>query len=199
MRKAMPLALIGAGILTLSMLGTSFAQSDTVTGRLFPVKFVCGVQRPNAGLTSPAEPPVKPGNYATVINIESLTGSPANAVPVTVNWSVSIPGLTSPATGAALSLGQFETTGDITCAQIARALSTVATNGFITGYVNIVGSVPSSSDTEPALAVTAVYTSQGCTFPFIGSLVPALGCSGAVSIDVVPEGVLGNFINSASS
>jgi hypothetical protein len=185
MRKLMLLALAGAGTLLLSTVGVSSAQTASA-GTPIPVKFVCGVERPNPNLTPPAEPPVKPGNYATVINIENLTtDSDGASVPVTISWNVSLPGLSAPASGASITgLGEF-TTADITCAQIASAIKTVATNGFITGYVNIVP-VPPTASTFANVAVTAVYTSQGCTFPIIGSLIPGLGCSGAVSIDVVP-------------
>jgi hypothetical protein len=189
MRKAMPLALIGAGTLLLSAVGTSSAQSNSAA-QVIPVKFVCGTQRPNANFTAPAEPAVKPGNYATVINIEALssvTNTSGAPEPTNIVWTVSMPGVTG-APGAPLTgLTQYAT-GDITCSDIATAVKNVATQGIITGYVNL-GSNPVS-----ALAVTAVYTSQGCTFPILGTLVPGLGCTGPVSIDVVPQGSLANFI-----
>ncbi len=192
MRKVMLLALIGAGILLLSTVRSSSAQSAQSVN-ITPVKFVCGTERPNLNLTAPAEPPVKPGNYATVINIESLTtNSDGASVPINIPWTVSMPGLSAAQPGTTITgLGEF-VTADITCADIASAVKTVATNGFITGYVNLIPVGPTAL-TTPEIAVTAVYTSQGCTFPILGSLVPGLGCSGPVSIEVVPQRLVSEF------
>jgi hypothetical protein len=46
----------------------------------FAVKFVCGLQRPTGDQAG--EPPVKPGNYATEINIHNFTYQTAAAVVV---------------------------------------------------------------------------------------------------------------------
>jgi hypothetical protein len=190
MRKAIPIALIGAGILLLSTARPSFAQLRTASVSALPVKFVCGRQTPNFDLTAPAEPPVKPGNYATVINIENLTSNPDTGagIPVAIRWIVSVAGATSPMPGAPITgLAQFAT-ADITCADIASAVK--APNGFITGFVNIIPVGPAAG-ILPQVAVTAVYTSQGCNFPILSTLVPALPtCSGPVSTKVVPFGAL---------
>ncbi len=173
MRNRTKLALIGAGILFASATSMSYAQ--TATDSLYTVKFICGTQRPRPNLTAPAEPPVKPGNYATVINVEGL-GSVDTAQ--AVGWSVSVANATITGLGPALSLKRFQT-ADITCFDIANAVSTLATNGFITGFVNIQSAAP--------ISVTSVYTSQGCNFPLGNTgLLPAI-CSGAVSTDVVPQ------------
>jgi len=37
----------------------------------YAAKFVCGLEPSNTGHTPPQEPPVKPGNYATTINIHN--------------------------------------------------------------------------------------------------------------------------------
>jgi len=39
---------------------------------VYSVKYVCGVQAALANLRLPSEPPVKPGNYATAINIHNF-------------------------------------------------------------------------------------------------------------------------------
>jgi hypothetical protein len=198
MRKTMLLALIGASILLLSTVGPSSAQVEFTPGRVLPVKFVCGRQAPNFDLTAPAEPPVKPGNYATVINIENLTAN-ADGTPVTigVDWNVSVPGLTTPDSGGPITdLAQFATT-DITCADIAAAVK--SPNGFITGYVNIIPVGPTAL-TDTRLAVTAVYTAQGCNFPLLSSLVPGLPtCTGPVSTKVVPLGGISAGLSGTSS
>lgn len=152
-------------IAALTVVGAARAQTTSGTS-LYTVKFVCGTQGPLLGLRPPAEPPVKPGNYATVINIEALTAN----TPVATNVSVAN-GKILNGPGFTLSLNQ---TQDITCADISRAVGSSAP--FITGYVNI---VPGST----AISVTSVYTSQGCNFsPLIGTI-----CSGPTSIEVVPQ------------
>ena len=65
MRKRIGLALLASAIALMTATAPSYAQTTA-----FAVKFVCGNQRPNASLVAPSKPPVKPGNYATVINLE---------------------------------------------------------------------------------------------------------------------------------
>jgi hypothetical protein len=175
MRKVTMLALLGAGIMLLSSVGAGYAQ--TLSASMYAVKFVCGTQRPNPNLTAPAEPPVKPGNYATVINVQSLSGT--TDATQTVAGIVSIANdAIHPLSNSPLSLTEFQTK-DITCADIIASAPNLATNGFITGYVDL--------RSTATLAVTAVYSSQGCVFPLntIAVLPPA--CAGAVSVDVVPQ------------
>ncbi len=168
--------LILGSVAALALVGTARAQvtGPTPGDTAYSVKFICGTQAPQSNLNAPAEPPVKPGNYATVINVEGLNNdigataivSPAGSSP-------------SPNTISLSPLSLF-VTKDITCADIAKA--TGASPSFITGYVNIIDSG------SRGLSVTAVYTSQGCAFP---PILTAVGlkpvCSGAVDIDVVPQ------------
>ncbi len=167
MRKGMVLGLVGAVLTIGAAAGSSYAQT------VYPVKFVCGTQQPQVGTNPPAEPAVKPGNYATVINVESLvtdnlvnvSASPAGGSPV------DLPPLSA--------LSQF-TTKDITCADIEAAVKAPA-GTFITGFVNL------TAQRNP-IAVTAVYTSQGCLFPLqpLSNFVPPV-CTGPTSIDVVVQ------------
>ena len=175
MRRITILALFAAGFLLICGAGASYAQPAPITSQ-YAVKFVCGTQRPIPGLTAPAEPPVKPGNYATVINIEGLASVDTGQ---NVPWLVSVAGQPNPFPGSTLSVKRFQT-GDITCADIASATSTLSTKGFITGYVNLV-------TTGGPIVVTAVYTSQGCVFPLNTIAVIPPACGGAVSTDVVPQ------------
>jgi hypothetical protein len=167
MAKGRAIALIGALVTVLTVVGSARAQ--TAPTPVYTVKFVCGTQTPLLGLRAPAEPPVKPGNYATVINVEAL----ANDVQVTGNVSVAN-GNTTSHSGFGLSLYQ---TRDITCADISKVIG--ASAPFITGFINI---SPAS-----ALSVTAVYTSQGCDFSRRDAAdVPSV-CGGPTSIEVVPQ------------
>ena len=52
---------------------TSIEQQTTPTYFNYSVKFVCGTLRAASGLGEKGEPPVKPGNYATEINIHNYT------------------------------------------------------------------------------------------------------------------------------
>src|SRR5271169_1636302 len=106
-----------------ALLTASIPSSSAITAaiRVIPVKFVCGTQPPLFGTRPPAEPPVKPGNYATVINIESLLPPDTTpGAPPTLSWNVSLAGAAGPTALQALSLGLQQTT-DITCSDIAKA------------------------------------------------------------------------------
>jgi hypothetical protein len=179
MRKAILLAIfvgISIGLLTV---GNASAQSSP---SIFAVKFVCGKQAPINSLTPPAEPPVKPGNYATKVNVELLSPN-ANGGGV-FSWNVSLAGGGGPSpTSLTIPLSQLETI-DVTCAGITKQLGTAAKPpAFIEGYVNVI------ANPGVQLAVTGVYTSQGCTFPPGVATIAVLPsvCSGPVSIDVVPQ------------
>lgn len=72
------LALLSAAWLGGSTTGTAMAQATTPNGVYmwnYSVKFVCGRQQPidPADTTALGEPPVKPGNYATEINIHNYS------------------------------------------------------------------------------------------------------------------------------
>lgn len=72
--KTIRVALVGI-IFAIAGAGTVAAQILPVPVlphvSIYSVKFVCGLQGINPDITVPAEPPVKPGNYATVINIHN--------------------------------------------------------------------------------------------------------------------------------
>jgi hypothetical protein len=180
MRKAVLFAIfIGVSI---GLLTTSNASAQSLS--IYAVKFVCGKQAPINSLTPPAEPPVKPGNYATKVNVELLSPPNANGGGSGVSWNVSLAGGGGPSlTTLANPLSQLETV-DVTCAAIAKQSGSAAKlPAFIEGYVNVIASP------GVQLAVTAVYTSQGCTFPPGVATIAVLPsvCSGPVSIDVVPQ------------
>jgi hypothetical protein len=178
-------ALMGLMVAGAFLAAATPSHALTAAVRVIPVKFVCGVQAPLRGVNPPAEPPVKPGNYATVINIESLSTPDPTGATATLSWNVSLAGAAGPTASQSLTLAQLQTS-DITCGDIVKAVGPAGS--FITGYVNI-------EPLNPPLAVTAVYTSQGCSL--IGSPLTNLGplCSGPVSIDVVPLGTFGAILS----
>ena len=152
-----------------AMLAMQSINAAAVSRQVYTVKFVCGTQQPITTLNAPSEPPVKPGNYATVVNIEALSEGAA------VEGQVSVAGGGKPAViTPPLALSQQFQTVDFTCADIAKAAGSSASS-FITGYLNIAFKGP--------IKVTAVYTAQGCAFsPLIRPI-----CSGATNVDVVPQ------------
>jgi hypothetical protein len=163
-------AMVLLGTLAAALAVSGPVRAQMTTNSVYTVKFVCGTQSPIPRLNPPSEPPVKPGNYATTINIEGL-----NATSVTTTVSVANG---SSVAGPGYSLAPNQTV-DITCADISSAVG--ASPSFITGFVNI---NPGSG----ALSVTAVYTSQGCEFPLFNSAISAPRvCGGPTSIQVVPQ------------
>jgi len=185
MRKVILLTMIVGGLVALLRPQVASAQSLVPFSSIYAVKFVCGRQGPaSTDLTLPAEPPVKPGNYATKINVELLgPGAITGSTLQRAVWNVSIasPAGDGRSTPAGISLSQLQTK-DITCADIVKQASALFPAGavlpkFINGYVNIL------TTSGVSLAVTGVYTSQGCFFEPGEAPI----CEGPVSIEVVPE------------
>ena len=118
MRKAVLLAIFVGVSIGLLTIGNASAQSSP---SIYAVKFVCGKQAPINSLTPPAEPPVKPGNYATKVNVELLSLPNPNGGGG-VSWNVSLAGGGGPSlTTLANPLNQLETV-DVTCAAIVKQL-----------------------------------------------------------------------------
>ena len=150
------------------------AQICSVGGQpcVYSVKFICGDQSAIPNLRPPSEPPVKPGNYATAINIHNYHSD--QMAMITKTAVIANPedapslGQISPPRRIALPPGRaFE----IDCSDIVTLFGTqpAPLPPFIKGFVELRGSFP-------LLSVTAVYTAQ--------QAVP--GPSGPVSIEVVP-------------
>lgn len=172
MRKLIAMILTIAGVAALAGVAPASAQEAPT---VYAVKFVCGTQRPVAGIAAPVEPPVKPGNYATVINIEALPGLSTDPL-----GEVSVAGSTLIGLFTTLPFANEYQTIDITCTDIVRMAGKAAGSAtFITGYYNI--------RTTSPLSVSAVYSSQGCTFLLPGATALPPFCSGPTSIDVVPQ------------
>ena len=120
---------------------------------VYPVKFVCGsITEPSDGMAG-NEPPVKPGNYATAINIQNVFPETA-----TLRYRASVARAVDPnvTTGpvsppASAELEQYQAM-EIDCPQIAGLLggTEFAQAQFLKGFVAI------ESDVD--LQVVAVYT-----------------------------------------
>ena len=154
------------------------AQNCSV-GRLpcvYSIKFICGDQSANPNLHLPSEPPVKPGNYATAVNIHNFHQDQKAFIlkrAVIANPENQPPGQVSPSRQVTLGPGQaFE----IDCSDIVSLFpSSFPLPPFIKGFVELRG-LPTSP--FPTLSMTAVYTAQATT---------AAGTQGGpVSVEVVP-------------
>jgi hypothetical protein len=170
MRK---LIVIAAAVGSLGFIAASaLAQVAASPSQTYTVKIVCGTESPQPRLVAPSEPPVKPGNYATEVNIESLAAVPEGS---SVLGFVSVPGA-SPTEPVSVGLSSAFQVVNFNCADFVTALGKSKPAGsFFTGYFNMQTSTP--------ISVTAVYSSQGCTFL---PLLPTT-CNGAVTVDVVPQ------------
>jgi len=144
---------------------------------LYSVKFLCGLQSVQSSqFKPPAEPQVKPGNYATSINVHNFHSSVAclaKKAAIAGPESVDITGQISAFRG--FNLGP-DAAFEIDCSDIV-SLFPVGTGlpSFIEGFVEI--------QSRTQLSVTAVYTSQTCNTSSTG------GCAslGQLGISVVPE------------
>jgi len=144
---------------------------------VYSVKFICGVQAPNPTLHLPSEPPVKPGNYATAVNIHNFHQNQRAIIlkrAVIANPENQPLGQISPFRQVVLGPGQaFE----IDCSDIVTLFGALPAPlpPFIKGFVELRGLPPNPF---PTLSVTAVYTGQATA---------AAGAQGGpVSVEVVP-------------
>jgi hypothetical protein len=144
---------------------------------VYSVKFVCGVQSPIPNLHLPSEPPVKPGNYATAVNIHNFHQDQKALIlksAVIARPENQPLGQISSVHQVVLGPGQaFE----IDCSDIVTLFGTlpVPLPPFIKGFVELRGLPPNPF---PTLSVTAVYTAQATA---------AVGAqTGPVSLEVVP-------------
>jgi len=131
---------------------------------VYAVKFVCGYQAPS-DVEPPHEPPVKPGNYATAVNLQNFHDK---AVTIHARAVIAKPGAAGPVGPlVAVTLKPLEAF-EIDCTQIVNHLPPPPPlPPFIKGFVDII---------SPAiLSVVAVYTAE------------QRGGPAPVSIDVVPQ------------
>jgi hypothetical protein len=152
---------------------SAYAQScgSGAAGKIcvYSVKFICGTQNP-VSTAPPVEPPVKPGNYATAVNIQNFH---AAATKISLRAVVANPaGTATGAISAASSIGLVPYQGlEVDCAQIVALLKRTDPQPppFIKGFVDIQSTV--------ILSVVGVYTAE------------QIGGNGKapVSVDVVPQ------------
>lgn len=172
MKKYAVIVAAVVGLLSAEVYAQSMDTIDTSKQNfpfVYSVKFLCGLQvNPSGGPNTPPplEPPVKPGNYATSVNIHNFRVFEN----VIFNKVVLSGGAISPFIG--LVLGPNKAIA-IDCTQIAKMLPPPLPS-FIEGFVEI--------GSRRQLSVTAVYTSQTCENP-------SEKCTrlGQLSLEVVPQ------------
>lgn len=186
MARKILLAIAFVAALTAIPFGSAHAQCAGIGGPpglnkgpcIYSVKFVCGLQLPIPGQVPPSEPPVKPGNYATAVNIHNFH----NGQTVTIAKKAVIANPENQPPGQ-ISKFQRVTLGpdqalEVDCPDIASLLvnPTTVLPPFIKGFVEIIS--------PQTLSVTGVYTAQACDLTAAGQTCTQ---NGPVSIDVVPE------------
>ena len=169
--------------------GFSYAQQcPTSAPFTYSVKFICGLQTFSSGLAAtaifqpPKEPPVKPGNYATSVNIHNYLPKDGQfckkaVVALTEQATHAKPGPISPLVSETLVPDGAMA---VTCSDIVALFQGTALPPlFIEGFVEILSPSP--------LSVTAVYTSQSCLKPVAGK---KCGSLGELDTEVVPQTAL---------
>lgn len=167
---------------------------------IYSVKFLCGFQAENdpSVFPAPSEPPVKPGNYATAVNIINFHNFPVRICKAAVvanpercsepNTSAEDPACRAffgARTGLILKPQQaFE----VDCDDIVSLLGGPSSSlpPFIKGFVEVVVPPRVGLSSNNPLAVTGVYTAQQCRNA------PGAGCKNTDTlapggVRVVPE------------
>jgi hypothetical protein len=159
-------------LLTAGVIPAQAAQAEsaappsiTLTARIeYSAKFVCGLQPPGTPNQPPSEPPVKPGNYASVINIHNPWSS---TVSILKKVAVASPE-TYPNTKLITPTKRFsdrllsDHAMSVDCTEIVNLLKlngTPAMGTFVEGFLVIDSFFPAgSAGGDAALDVVAVTT-----------------------------------------
>lgn len=138
--------------------GTANAQSPPKQEYVYSAKFVCGIVQDSSpnDLTAASEPPVKPGNYATAINIHNFRSAGVN---LSVHEAVAMAVVDGSEVNRQVSAERFVTVSsgtavEIDCSEILAVFDGSAVEGarFVKGFVQI--------QSPEQIEVAAVYTSQ---------------------------------------
>ena len=174
------LAILTIGVLAVAALGPAQAQAQGRKTLTYSVKFLCGFQDFVEAATpaTPKQFEVRPGYYATAINIHNFHSSEVNFQKraVVADPQRNTRGPKSNAVDERLGSGDAL---EVDCIDIVQLFpkDALATRTFIKGFLQIISQVE--------LSVVAVYTAQGCQI-FLGtgacpsSLEP-------LALDVVPQ------------
>ena len=168
--------LVGLGIAALTVAsGLSLTPATAEAQQfLYSVKFLCGQQTTAPG-PPPIEPAVKPGNYATAVNIHNFQN---REVPIRKKAVIARPqgqprGAISGFVGDLLIPNQAL---EVDCSNIVALFPPdPPLPAFIKGFVEIISPVE--------LSVVAVYTAQTCR----GPVEDPCSVLGELDLEVVPQ------------
>ena len=166
-RQVQILVLAVLAVALLALMGLVYtrvvtAEGDAPTSYKLPqrweyaVKFVCGLSSDQS--QPPSEPDVKPGNYATKINVHNPN---ANPVILLTKVAMAAPMFTTPITPTqrirSVILPDFAES--VNCTAIVKMLGNSAAPlpPFIEGYF-VIDALPASGGGLPQLDVDSVYT-----------------------------------------
>ncbi len=158
----------------------SAALAQASEGLLYSVKFLCGLQT-KIPTAPPNEPPVKPGNYATAVNVHNFhNGSVVIDKKVVIAAPEGAP--PGPMTKPVRDVLSPDQAIEVDCAEIVRLFGDVRLPPFIKGFVEIV------SPQRVELSVVGVYTAKECHKFLPPTAAPGPACTdfGALSLQVVP-------------
>ena len=170
--------LVGLGIAALTVAsGLSLTPATAEAQQLFlySVKFLCGQQTKLPG-PPPLEPPVKPGNYATAVNLHNF--QPREVI-IQKKAVIALPQgqPPGPISNFARDLLLPNQALEVDCSNIVALFPpTIVLPAFIKGFVEIISPVE--------LSVVAVYTAQTCRGVPPDDLCSVLG---ELDLEVVPQ------------
>ncbi len=178
-------------LLAIAVLGSTVylgqARAQTAPQYIYSVKFVCGLQRLGSNnFKPPGEPPVKPGNYATAVNVHNFHSD--REVVFDKKAVIALPERQTqrgPVSTVKHDLLGPNQALEVDCTDIVSLFSSAGSNTvlppFIKGFVEIVSPVQ--------LSVTGVYTAQTCRNPKVTATTAFGNCSqlGELDLEVVPH------------
>ncbi len=170
--------LVGIGIAALAVASGLSLMPATAEAQqfLYSVKFLCGQQTIAPG-PPPVEPPVKPGNYATAVNIHNF--QQAREVIIQKKAVIALPQgqPRGPISNPARDLLGPNQALEVDCSNIVGLFPpTILLPAFIKGFVEVISPVE--------LSVVAVYTAQTCRGVPPDDLCSVLG---ELDLEVVPQ------------
>lgn len=178
MKKLAAIAIVALTVATV-LTPTSAAQAQEA-GLLYSVKFLCGLQTPLPG-APPKEPPVKPGNYATAVNVHNF-----HSFTVVIDKKAVIAAREGadqgPMSKPVRDVLKPNQAIEVDCAEIVGLFDGIPLPPFIKGFVEVV------SPQRVELSVVGVYTAKECHRFAIPTAAPVPECRrfGELSLQVVP-------------
>lgn len=143
---AAPVAL-GAAMMTTEVSAQGASDDNRPTSFVYSAKFLCGTVEGPDSAGAVAEPPVKPGNYATDIDIHNFQNETVELAVTVTTDQFRRSGETQ-----TLRIGPDSST-QLSCRDLVELLGReIASRSFVKGFVEV--------ETETEVEIAAVYTSK---------------------------------------